>query len=178
MLWVLKRNVWFRQFFWAHITYPVCLNWLRPNLSCLERGIRFLIFIYPLLSWGLDNHSYIFDLITVKPVLRGHLKRRPKIGFQYWLSLNAGQKYCRMLQESNLQYFWSSLSYHFVFKALFCLFLSGRWRQVLLYILFTEDFLLTHWGGSFVCLQHIFWLKNKLNLWDFSSDRLKALVSL
>ena len=28
---------------------------------------------------------------TVKPVLSGLLKRRPKIGFQYQLSLNAGQ---------------------------------------------------------------------------------------
>ena len=34
---------------------------------------------------------------TVKPVLSGHSKYTPKIGFQYQLSLNAGQKYCRML---------------------------------------------------------------------------------
>ena len=33
-----------------------------------------------------------------KPVLSGHSKRRPKIGFQDRLWLNAGQKYCRMLQ--------------------------------------------------------------------------------
>ena len=49
---------------------------------------------------------------TVKPVLSGHSKGRPKIGFQDRLSLNAGQKYCRMLQESILQYFRPSLSYH------------------------------------------------------------------
>ena len=42
----------------------------------------------------LDNTSN-----TVKPVLSGHSKRRPKIVFQDRLSLNAGQKYCRMLQE-------------------------------------------------------------------------------
>ena len=35
---------------------------------------------------------------TVKPVLGGHSKRTPKIVFQYQLLLNAGQKYCRMLQ--------------------------------------------------------------------------------
>ena len=35
---------------------------------------------------------------TVKSVLSGHPKRRPNIGFQDQLSLNAGQKYCRMLQ--------------------------------------------------------------------------------
>ena len=44
-------------------------------------------------------------LYTLKPVLSGHSKRRPKIGFQDLLSLNAGQRYCRMLQESILQYF-------------------------------------------------------------------------
>ena len=31
---------------------------------------------------------------TVKPVLRGHIKRRPEIGFQDQSLLNAGQKYC------------------------------------------------------------------------------------
>ena len=35
---------------------------------------------------------------TIKPVLNGHSKRTPKIGFQDQLSPNAGQKYCRMLQ--------------------------------------------------------------------------------
>ena len=35
---------------------------------------------------------------TVKPVLSGHSKGRPKIGLQDQLSFNAGQKYCRMLQ--------------------------------------------------------------------------------
>ena len=34
---------------------------------------------------------------TVKPILSGHSKRRPKIGYQDRLSLNAGRKYCRML---------------------------------------------------------------------------------
>ena len=33
---------------------------------------------------------------TVKPVLSGHSKQTPKIGFEDPLSLNAGQKYCRM----------------------------------------------------------------------------------
>ena len=42
-------------------------------------------------SSGLFEH-------TVKPVLSGYSNRTPKIGFQYQLSLNAGQKYCRMLQ--------------------------------------------------------------------------------
>ena len=57
-----------------------------------------------------------------------------KIGFQDRLSLNAGQMYCRMLQESILQYFRPSLSYHSSLIPLLCLFLSGRLRQVLLYL--------------------------------------------
>ena len=62
------------------------------------------------------------------------LKKKTKIGFQDRLSFNAGQKYCRMLQESILQYFRPSLSYHLSLRPLFCLFISGRLRQVLLYI--------------------------------------------
>ena len=68
-------------------------------------------------------------LNTVKPVLSGHSKWRPKIGFQDRLSLNAGQKYCRMLQESILQYFRPSISYHMSLRPLFCQFLSGHLRQ-------------------------------------------------
>ena len=59
---------------------------------------------------------------TVNPALSGHSKRRPKNGFQDRLSLNAGQKYCRMLQESILQYFRPSLGYHLPLRPLFCLF--------------------------------------------------------
>ena len=79
--------------------------------------------------------SHMFN--TVKLVLSCHSKGRPKIGFQDLLSLNAGQKYCRMLQESILQYFRPSLSYHLSLRPLFCLFLSGRLRQGLLYWSYT-----------------------------------------
>ena len=73
---------------------------------------------------------------TVKPILNAHLKRWPKIGFQDRLLLNAGQKYCRILQESILQYFQPSLRYHLPLRPkLFCLFLSCHLRQAILYIL-------------------------------------------
>ena len=80
----------------------------------------------------LQATSHLLEGNTVKPVLSGHSKRRPKIGFQDQLSLNAGQKYCRMLQQSILEYFRPLLSYHLSLRLLFCLFLSGRLRQVLL----------------------------------------------
>ena len=51
-----------------------------------------------------------------KTCLKRPLEKKTKIGFQDRLSLNAGQTYCRMLQESILQYFRPSLSYHLPFK--------------------------------------------------------------
>ena len=80
------------------------------------------------------NNNTISLLITYsKTCLKPSLKKRPHIGFQDRLLLNAGQKYCRMLQESILQYFRPSLSYHLSLTPLFCLFLSGHFRQDLLY---------------------------------------------
>ena len=47
-------------------------------------------------------HTHIIRIgyrsYTVKPVQNNHSQKRPKIGFQDQLSLNAGQKYCRMIQ--------------------------------------------------------------------------------
>ena len=69
---------------------------------------------------------------TVKPVLSGLTKRRPKICFQDRLSLNEGQKYYKMeaLHSAILSTF---IELPFVYKTMFCLFLSGRFTQVLLY---------------------------------------------
>ena len=73
-----------------------------------------------------------------KTCVKQPLSKRPKIGFQDQLWLNGGQKYCRMLQGEHpaigsiLQYFRHSLSYRLSLISLFCLFLSGRFTQVLL----------------------------------------------
>ena len=75
-------------------------------------------------------------IIYSKACVKRPLSKRYKIGFQMQLSLNAGQKYCRMLQESILQYFRPSLSYHLSLRPLFCPFLSGCFTQVLLYMIF------------------------------------------
>ena len=53
-----------------------------------------------------------------KTCVKQPLSKRPKIGFQDQLSLNAGQK--------------ASLGYHLSLRSLFCLFLSGCFAQVLL----------------------------------------------
>ena len=57
-----------------------------------------------------------FKLVTVKPVLSGHSKTRPKIGFQDQLSLNAGQKYWRMLQGEHSAILSSFIKLSFVMK--------------------------------------------------------------
>ena len=49
----------------------------------------------------MDVSKTIDYFIEDKAVLSGHSKRRPKIGFKDRLLLNAGQKYCRMLQREH-----------------------------------------------------------------------------
>ena len=62
---------------------------------------------------------------TVKPVLSRH----SKIDKAIWY-LNAGQKYCRMLPWSILQYFWPALSDYPSWNRFLGLLLSGHLRQV------------------------------------------------
>ena len=45
-------------------------------------------------AWALIGGFCVYS----KTCLKRPSKRTPNIGFQYRLSLNAGQKYCRMLQ--------------------------------------------------------------------------------
>ena len=67
-------------------------------------------------------------------VKRSHSKRQ-KIGFQYQLLFNAGQKYCRMLQEEHSAILSTFIKLPFVIKtSVLPFFLSGHFTQVLLYI--------------------------------------------
>ena len=64
-------------------------------------------------GWGEEERTvFILTRNYSKTCLKQPLKKKTKIGFQDRLSLNAGQKYYRMLQESILQYFRPSLSCH------------------------------------------------------------------
>ena len=71
---------------------------------------------------------------TVKPVLNGHSKRRPEIGFQDCLLLNAGQKYCRMLQREHSAIFLTCIKLPYTIKIFVLSFLSVCLRQGLLYV--------------------------------------------
>ena len=64
---------------------------------------------------------------TVKPVLSGHSKKEDQ------LSLNAGQKYCRMLQVEHSAILLTFIKLSFAIKIFVLSFLSGCLRHVLLY---------------------------------------------
>ena len=80
----------------------------------MVRGIQF-IFLFILL--------YVCS--CSKTCLKGPLKKKTKIGFQDRLSLNAGQKYCRMLQGEHSAILSTFIKLPFSLISLFCLFLRG-----------------------------------------------------
>ena len=57
-----------------------------------------------------------------KTCVKRSLSKRGKIGFQDQLSLNAGQKYCRMLSLEHSAILLTFFKLPFVIKILFCLF--------------------------------------------------------
>ena len=59
------------------------------------------------------NNCY---LMYSKTCVKGPLSKRPKIGFQDKLSLNAGQKYCRMLQGEHSAILLTFIKLPFVIK--------------------------------------------------------------
>ena len=139
-----KNNNW--QILMKHgLCLYVSINLVKfeDDIFCIYyTGVEHLIcdiivsILWPWPYWSLyPLWWYYFHQLCVysKTVLSSHSKWRPQIGFQDRLSLIAGQKYCRILQESILQYFRPSLSYHLSLRPLFCLFLSGRSRQVSLF---------------------------------------------
>ena len=67
-----------------------------------------------------------------KTCVKQPLSKRPKDGFQDQLSLNAGQKYCRMLQGEHSAILLTFIELPFVIKIFVLSILSGRFTQVLL----------------------------------------------
>ena len=97
-------------------------KWLRTKCLFRER--------YPQIYDG----NYIFRLNShaTNPMIYsktydGHSQKDPKIGFRDQLSLNAGQKYCRMLQGEHSAKLSTFIKPPFVISIFcFCLFLSGH----------------------------------------------------
>ena len=69
-----------------------------------------------------------------KTNIKQPLSKRQKLFFKTNYSLMQVKSITECSKGSILQYFWPSLSYHLSLRPLFCLFLSGRFTQVLLYI--------------------------------------------
>ena len=99
---------------------------------------------------GSSNIILHSQVMYSKTCVKRPLSKRPKIGFRDQLSLNAGQKYCRMfplfcrstycrmLQRGggggHSALLLTFIKLPFVIKIFVCLFLSCRFTQVLLYI--------------------------------------------
>ena len=98
---------------------------------------------------------------TVKPVLSSHSIRTPKFGFQYLLSLNAVQKYRRMLHSATLSTF---------IKLPFAISNNKKKRAILtLYMLVSSaDSLCKQFGPSAGLSKYWAWSRSKL----FDIDRI------
>ena len=66
-----------------------------------------------------------------KTCVKRPLSKRPEKGFQDQISLNAGQKYCRMLQGEHSAVLLTFIKLPFVIKIFALPILSGRFTQVL-----------------------------------------------
>ena len=86
---------------------------------------------------NLQSHGVDPKCKYSKTCVKRPLSKRQKIGFQDQLLLNAGQKYCKMLQIFNLRN-------HLSLRSLLCLFLSGSFTQVLLYKLMGKKIQFLH----------------------------------
>ena len=83
---------------------------------------------------GIFAHSR-FQYMYNKTCLKRPLSKRPPKNFLDQLSLNAGQKYCRMLQGEHSAILSIFIKLPFVIKIfVLSFFLSGYLRQVLLYL--------------------------------------------
>ena len=98
------------------------------------------------LSQGGWGQLYCMSLLSGSPLKIGYsktfvkqpLSKRQKIDFQDQLSLNASQKYCRMLQGEHSAILSTFIQLQFVIKIFGLSFLSGHFTQVLLYIIFKQ----------------------------------------
>ena len=66
-------------------------------------------------SWA-RGQNIVFIFIYSKTCVKGPLSKRPKIGFQDQLSLNTGQKYCRMFQGEHSAILWTFIKLPFAIE--------------------------------------------------------------
>ena len=82
---------------------------------------------------------------TVKPVYNGHSQKHKKLVFKSNYCLMQVKSIAECSKGSILPFIRHSLSYHSSFRSLFCLFLSGCFKQVLLYLYQSKCKLAFNW---------------------------------
>ena len=113
-------------------------------------------------SWHWGNILYLHTDTDIKTCLKRPLKKDQ-------LSLNAGQKYCRLLQGSILQSFWPSLSYHMFSR------LAERW----IFLLVRFFHILkrwVHWAHCFGKWWAISWNHGTMTRAHHKSEGLKVIA--
>ena len=88
-----------------HFTYSFMIARILKDKHLVKRDIQSL---YLFVSFAIvslrERESWLFIFLYIKTCLKRPLKKNTLIGFQYRLSLNAGRKYCRMLQGEHSAY--------------------------------------------------------------------------
>ena len=104
-------------------------------------------------SFSITLHIfYIWNVLEYsKTCVKWPLSKRPKVGFQDQSSINAGQKYCRMLRGEHSAILSTFIMLPFVINIFILSILSGCFTQVLLYMWYTTDLL--HHVPMFHCIQ-------------------------
>ena len=93
------------------------------------RGLNFSLILDEHISISFATLS---NIQYSKTCVKWPLSKRPKIGYQYQLSLNAGQKYCRMLQGEHSAILSSFIRQLFVIKIFVLSIFEWPFTQVLL----------------------------------------------
>ena len=107
-----------------------------------------------------------FYVYIVKPVLNGRSQKDWKIDFQDQLSLNAGQKYCRMLQEEHSAILLTCIKLPFVIKIfVLSIFEWPFYTGFTVFCVFAVVWLVLCVSCAGLCLWHIFWT-NSLAFWS------------
>ena len=105
------------------------LQYFRPSFS-YHLSLRSLFYLFLVAKKQVLLYSKLYE--------KRQLSKRPLIGFQDQISLNAGQRYCRMLPlELPLEHSAILLTFiklPFVIKIFFVYLFKGRFTQVLLYL--------------------------------------------
>ena len=98
-------------FFICSLVYVLGSKQYGSRSRLLHRGQKKCLHPWSKVDWSAFEYS--------KTCLKRPIKRRLKIGFQDRFSLNAGQKYCRMLQEEHSAIPSTFIKLSFVIKTVF-----------------------------------------------------------